>query len=218
MASKTEDKKTVKKQAKKTTAKKVEKKEKMVKNEAKKKSEVKIEKKVSMKKMHLKPLVTEKAVMLIEAQNVLMFETQIKSKRDEIKKEVEAIFEVKVNNVRTLIRNGKKFAYDIMITVETYLMKAGEGFAAIYGVVLDGSPSQEVSEARGRTPQEVLSLIKGKISGENNGEVTFNVRSYPIPDSMMDSPKYGGWKAIGKVRLEELTKEGNKGGYRIVLA
>ena len=49
--------------------------------------------------------------MLIESQNVLEFETYINIRREQIKKEVEEIFEVKVQNVRTLIRKGKKYAY-----------------------------------------------------------------------------------------------------------
>jgi len=49
----------------------------------------------------MKPLVTEKAVMLIEAKNTLV----------EIKKEIEEIFNVKVEKINTLLRKNKKYAY-----------------------------------------------------------------------------------------------------------
>ncbi len=59
----------------------------------------------------MKPIVTEKAVMLIESQNTLVFKTDKKENKIEIKKQVEELFDVKVQNVRTLIKNNKKFAY-----------------------------------------------------------------------------------------------------------
>ena len=61
--------------------------------------------------MNLKPITTEKAVMIIERENTLTFSTEKNTRRDEIKKEVEGLFDVKVENVRTLIRNAKKYAY-----------------------------------------------------------------------------------------------------------
>lgn len=61
--------------------------------------------------MNIRPVTTEKAVMLIELQNTLTFETEKSAKKDEIKKEIESLFEVKVDNVRTLIRGNKKYAY-----------------------------------------------------------------------------------------------------------
>jgi len=61
--------------------------------------------------MILKPVTTEKAVMKIEMENVLTFETGKIVPRDEIKKEVEELFDVKVERVRTLVRNNKKYAY-----------------------------------------------------------------------------------------------------------
>ena len=61
--------------------------------------------------MNLKPIVTEKAVMMIEAQNVLTFETEKNNAKDEIKKQVEEMFDVKVDKIRTLIRNNKKYVY-----------------------------------------------------------------------------------------------------------
>jgi len=59
----------------------------------------------------MKPVVTEKAVMMIESQNVLTFETSKEDKKEEIKKEIEELFEVKVEKVRTIVRANKKYAY-----------------------------------------------------------------------------------------------------------
>ena len=59
----------------------------------------------------MKPIVTEKAVMLIERENVLTFELDKNMTKEEIKKEVEEIFDVKVEKIRTLIRWNKKHAY-----------------------------------------------------------------------------------------------------------
>lgn len=61
--------------------------------------------------MKLKPLTTEKAVMMIERQNVLTFEISRDRKKEDIKKQVEEIFNVKVEKIRALIRSGKKYAY-----------------------------------------------------------------------------------------------------------
>jgi large subunit ribosomal protein L23 len=60
---------------------------------------------------NLKPIVTEKAVMLIERENVLTFRTEKAATRTEIKKEIESLFAVKVEKVRTLIKENKKFVY-----------------------------------------------------------------------------------------------------------
>ncbi len=59
----------------------------------------------------MKPIVTEKAVMMIESQNVLTFQINKNKKKNEIKKEIEELFKVKVEKVRTLIRGNKKYAY-----------------------------------------------------------------------------------------------------------
>ena len=61
--------------------------------------------------MILKPVTTEKAVRMIDLDNVLLFETSRKAKKEEIKKEIEENFGVKVDKVRTLIRQNKKFVY-----------------------------------------------------------------------------------------------------------
>ncbi len=59
----------------------------------------------------MKPVVTEKAVMLIETENVLTFKTDKQKTRDQIKQEFELLFDVKVKRVRTLIKGNKKYAY-----------------------------------------------------------------------------------------------------------
>ena len=59
----------------------------------------------------LKPIVTEKAVMMIELDNVLTFSTGMTRTKEDIKKEVEEIFEVEVAKVRTMIKKNKKYAY-----------------------------------------------------------------------------------------------------------
>ena len=59
----------------------------------------------------IKPITSEKAVRLIEAENTLLFETDRKRKKPEIKKEIEKTFNVKVEKVRTFIKGNKKYAY-----------------------------------------------------------------------------------------------------------
>ena len=61
--------------------------------------------------IQLKPIVTEKAVMLIESQNTLTFKTNKKADKAEIKKEIEALFSVKVEKVRVLIKGNHKYFY-----------------------------------------------------------------------------------------------------------
>ena len=59
----------------------------------------------------IKPIVTEKAVMLIESHNILTFEANKKMTKEEIKKEIEDILDIKVNRIRTLLKGNKKYAY-----------------------------------------------------------------------------------------------------------
>lgn len=59
----------------------------------------------------MKPLITEKAIMMVETSNTLCFETEKGKTKDEIKKEVEDLFEVKVKEIRTLVRGNRKYAY-----------------------------------------------------------------------------------------------------------
>jgi ribosomal protein L23 len=61
--------------------------------------------------MNLKPVATEKAIMKVELENILTFLVDQKNTKQEIKKEIEDLFKVKVEKVRTQIRNNKKTAY-----------------------------------------------------------------------------------------------------------
>ena len=61
--------------------------------------------------MILKPVTSEKAVKMIELDNTILFETERRLNKDEIKAEVEKIFSVKVAAVRTHIKQNRKFAY-----------------------------------------------------------------------------------------------------------
>lgn len=58
------------------------------------------------------PLSTEKAVRLMEAENVLVFAVDNRAKKPQIKQAIEEMFQANVLAVRTLInRKGKKIAY-----------------------------------------------------------------------------------------------------------
>ena len=59
----------------------------------------------------MKPIVTEKAVMAIEAKNTLTFEFGLTKNKKDIKKDVEELLEVKVEKVKTLVKKNKKYAY-----------------------------------------------------------------------------------------------------------
>ena len=59
----------------------------------------------------MKPIVTEKAVMMIERENVLTFGVGRNESKTEIKKEIEEMFGVKIEGIRSLIKNGKKYVY-----------------------------------------------------------------------------------------------------------
>jgi large subunit ribosomal protein L23 len=60
----------------------------------------------------LYPVTNEKAVGLIELQNTLTFVVEGKATKPEIKKDIEALFAVKVSSVNTLLSpSGKKRAY-----------------------------------------------------------------------------------------------------------
>lgn len=57
------------------------------------------------------PVSTEKGIKLMEAENKLIFVVENTSTKNEIKKAVEAMFNVKVESVNTFINEGKKKAY-----------------------------------------------------------------------------------------------------------
>ena len=59
----------------------------------------------------LRPITTEEAVRLIELNNTLVFEVDRRTKKDQIKKDIEEGFKVKVDSVNTLIRKNKKYIY-----------------------------------------------------------------------------------------------------------
>ncbi len=61
--------------------------------------------------MKIKPLMTEKAVMLIESQNVLAFETEKEKTKTEIKNEIENLFKIKLEGLRTRVHGNKKYVY-----------------------------------------------------------------------------------------------------------
>ena len=61
--------------------------------------------------MSFRPVMTEKAVMMIERDNTLMFETSMRKNKAEIKKELEIILKIKIENMRSLIRGNKKYVY-----------------------------------------------------------------------------------------------------------
>jgi len=61
--------------------------------------------------MILKPITSEKAVKMIDLDNTLIFETEMRVSKIEIKKEIEKVFAVKVEKVRTSINGNKKYAF-----------------------------------------------------------------------------------------------------------
>ncbi len=59
----------------------------------------------------MRPLTTEKAIRLIEAENTLVFEVDRRDSKDKIKKEIEEVFNIEVNSINSLIRKNKKYVY-----------------------------------------------------------------------------------------------------------
>ena len=58
------------------------------------------------------PLSTEKSIRLMDSENKLVFVVEKKAKKSEIKKAIEEMFKVRVDNVNTLIGpDGEKRAY-----------------------------------------------------------------------------------------------------------
>ena len=58
------------------------------------------------------PLQSEKSIRLMEAENTLVFAVEKKATKDDVKKAVEQLFKVKVENVHTFITpHGEKRAY-----------------------------------------------------------------------------------------------------------
>lgn len=61
--------------------------------------------------MNLRPITSEKAVRLIDIDNTLLFEADKRASKTEIKAELEKLFSVKIDNIRTHVMHNKKFAY-----------------------------------------------------------------------------------------------------------
>lgn len=59
----------------------------------------------------IRPISSEKTVRIIEIENTIVFEVDRRANKLEIKKEIEKIFNVKVESLRTYINKNKKFAY-----------------------------------------------------------------------------------------------------------
>jgi len=57
------------------------------------------------------PISTEKGIKLMETENKLIFVVEGSSTKQEIKKSVESMFNVKIESVNTFINQGKKRAY-----------------------------------------------------------------------------------------------------------
>ncbi len=58
------------------------------------------------------PVATEKAVLMVDTQNTLVFYVNRNARKEKIKKDVEELLNVKVDDVRTTITmSGKKKAY-----------------------------------------------------------------------------------------------------------
>jgi len=75
----------------------------------------------------LRPVTSEKAVRLIEINNTLVFIVDRRMKKDQVKKDIEEGFKVKVDNINSLIRGNKKYVYaklnakDLAVDVATTL-------------------------------------------------------------------------------------------------
>ncbi len=54
---------------------------------------------------------TEKALKLVTKEHTIPFIVDLRASKPEIKEEVERLYGVKVDSVRTLTRSGKKIAY-----------------------------------------------------------------------------------------------------------
>lgn len=59
----------------------------------------------------IRPITTEKAVRLIELNNIIIVEADRRESKEKIKKEFEEAFKVKVDSINTLIHANKKIAY-----------------------------------------------------------------------------------------------------------
>lgn len=87
-----------------------------------------------------KPLFTEKSMQLKETHNKIVFQVNPDANKHEIKKAVEEIFQVKVDNVRTVSTKGKfkRFGRSIGKTPDTkkaiITLKKGQKLDLIEGI------------------------------------------------------------------------------------
>jgi large subunit ribosomal protein L23 len=58
----------------------------------------------------MKAVSTEKALRMIETENTILFKIDRTTRKPELKKEIEKLFNVKVENIRTHIDRGEKTA------------------------------------------------------------------------------------------------------------
>ncbi len=61
--------------------------------------------------MIIKPIATEKAIRLIELENIIIFEVDGRANKKQIHEEIEKIFNVKVEKVNINNKGTKKIAY-----------------------------------------------------------------------------------------------------------
>jgi large subunit ribosomal protein L23 len=73
---------------------------------------------------------TEKVVRMIESDNVLAVEVNLKDKKTDIKKNLEKMLNVKIDKVNTLIKDNKKIAY-----VKLNKSNLSADVAAKYGLI-----------------------------------------------------------------------------------
>ncbi|NMB66854.1 50S ribosomal protein L23 [Candidatus Woesearchaeota archaeon] len=59
----------------------------------------------------MKAIVTEKAVLMIERDNTLVFEDSKNKTKEEVKEELEKMFKIKVEKIRTKIHENKKYFF-----------------------------------------------------------------------------------------------------------
>jgi large subunit ribosomal protein L23 len=59
----------------------------------------------------MKAIVTEKAVLMIERDNTLVFEDSKNKMKEEIKNDLEKMFKIKVEKIRTKIHGNKKYFF-----------------------------------------------------------------------------------------------------------
>ena len=64
-----------------------------------------------MKSVIKYPLSTEKSIRLMESNNTLIFVVSLDATKEEIKKDIEKLYNVKVKSVNTAIYKGEKRAY-----------------------------------------------------------------------------------------------------------